>query len=100
MLIKLTSPAYITFIASVILLISLLIPTSISLYDADTDTKRVEKFDFKNRLVMILLLSLPLAIHVYSINCLQVGNCIVWSWILATIIITWILIFLVIAFAF
>lgn len=95
---KLTTPAYVTFIASVILVISMLLPANIGLYDANTDKIVVEKYDVKRRVVMILLLTIPLAIHVYSINCLQVGNCVVWSWIVTGIVVMWILSFLLLAF--
>jgi len=95
---NLSTPAYVALIASIILVLSLLLPVDIAVVDPDTESAFVEKYNLKRRLVMIMLLSLPLAIHVYSINCLQVGNCVVWSWIVTGTVLLWIFSFLVIAF--
>jgi Na+-driven multidrug efflux pump len=97
---QLSNPAYITFIASIILVLSLLIPVDITVLDSETEEIKKEAFDLRRRIAMILLLSIPLAIYVYSINCLQVGNCVVWSWIVTSIILLWIFSFLIIGFAY
>ena len=71
---KLTAPAYVTFVAAVILGIVLLLPRNIKVYDPDTDRVQVVEYSIKGRLLMLLLLSLPMAVHIYSVNCLVTGK--------------------------
>jgi len=95
---KLSTQAYFTFIASIILVVALLIPTQIKVYDPDTNIPVIVPYDVKKRLFLALLISIPLAIHVYSVNCLTVGNCNTYAWIVASLIVLWILSFIVLAF--
>ena len=98
-MLKLSNQATVTLYASIILLIALIIPTKIKVYDSEDGTPTIVPYDFKTRIILILLLSLPLAIYVYSINCLTVGNCNIYAWIVAVLIVLWILSFIVLAFA-
>lgn len=102
--IKLTTPAYSVFIASLVLLVTLLLPMNIHVgnhgngrYGGSLPVY-VEKYSFKNRFAAIMLLMVPLSLHVYSINCFTVGNCVAWSWINAAIVLLWILSSLLVIF--
>jgi hypothetical protein len=99
MKLQLASQAHVVFIAAVVLAIALLIPTRINVVDPDTGNLRVLEYDLKKRLAMILLLSLPLAVHIYTINCMVVGHCNVFSWFIASLILVWVVCFLILAFA-
>jgi hypothetical protein len=95
---KLSSPAYVTLIASLILAIVILLPTNIKVYDPETNDTVLVSYDLKKRIVMLLFLLLPMVIHVYSINCLVVGNCNLFAWIVSMLVVLWIISFIVVAF--
>lgn len=99
MSLQLAPPAHTALIAVVILAIALLVPTKINVIDPDTGKLSVLEYDLKKRLAMIVLLSLPFAVHIYTINCMVVGKCNVFSWFIAALIIIWVACFLVLAFA-
>lgn len=96
---KLSPPAYLTFVASIILVAVILIPRTINVYDPDTNELKVLTYDFKQRIVMILLLLLPLAVHIYATNCLVVGNCNWFAWFVAALIVLWVVSFILLALA-
>jgi hypothetical protein len=95
---KLSSPAYMTLVAALVLGIVILLPTNIRVYDPDTDDVRILEYNLKKRLVMLLFLSLPMAIHIYSVNCLTVGSCNLFAWFVASLIVLWVIAFVIIAF--
>ena len=96
---KLTQPAYVVFIASLVLLVALMLPMNIPIHDNHHGGHvYIEKYSFKNRLGAILLLMIPLSLHVYSINCFTVGDCVAWSWLNAAIVLLWILSCLMVIF--
>jgi hypothetical protein len=95
---KLSSPAYMTFIAGLVLAIVIILPTNIKVYDPDTDKISIIEYDIKKRLIMLLFLSLPMAIHIYSVNCMVVGSCNIFAWFVAALILLWVVAFSVIAF--
>lgn len=95
---KLSTPAYITFIAAIILGIVVLLPTNIRVFDPDTNNVRVVEYDLKKRIIMLLFLSLPMAVHIYSVNCLVVGNCNLFAWFVSSLIVLWVISFITIAF--
>jgi hypothetical protein len=97
-MVKLSAPAYMTLIAALIMAVVILLPTSIRIYDPDTDSVNVVEYNLKKRLVMLLFLSLPMAIHIYSVNCLTVGSCNLFAWFVASLIVLWVIAFVIIAF--
>lgn len=95
---KLTTPAYATLIAYVILAVVILTPFEFPVYDDRTQKQVIVKYDFMQRLIMLILMLLPLALSVYSINCMIVGDCEMWSYIVAFLSIFWVGIFVLMAF--
>jgi hypothetical protein len=52
-------------------------------------------YTFPRRLLVLLLMLIPIALSVYSINCMVVGKCMVWSWVNSLFIALWVLLFLI-----
>lgn len=52
-------------------------------------------YDFGRRVLTFVLMLIPIGLSIYSINCMMVGKCVVWSWINAAIVALWVLLFLV-----
>ena len=95
----LSAQAYLTFIASIILFIALLIPSTIKVYDPETKVSTMVPYNVSNRLFLVFIISIPLAIHIYSINCLTAGKCNIFAWVVSVMIVTWIISFLFLAFS-
>lgn len=94
----LTQPAHYTLVAAVILGIVVLLPRNIKIYDPDTDQVHVVPYSMKSRIVMLILLCLPMIVHVYAINCMVAGKCNMFAWVVASLLILWIIAFIIIAF--
>lgn len=94
----LTSPAYATLVAAVFLGIVVLLPRNIKVYDPETDKVQIVEYSLKSRLVMLILLSIPMIVHIYAINCMVSGQCHLFAWVVATLLILWIIAFILIAF--
>lgn len=50
--------------------------------------------NLSNRIIVLILMIIPFALSIYSINCMIVGKCFVWSWVQSTTIALWTLLFL------
>ena len=93
-MLKLTRPAYIAFIAYIVLLLVILLPFNISpALDEETSKMVSAEYNFGQRLIVVLLMLLPIAFSVYSINCFVVGKCFAWSYIHAIMVVVWVLLF-------
>lgn len=86
---RLTLPAIITFASYIILAILLLIPFDMYAWDEEKGEYVKYKYSIGQRLLLLVLLILPLLLGVYSVNCLMVGKCTVWSWVIAILMIIW-----------
>lgn len=53
---------------------------------------------FSNRIIILILMIIPFALSIYSINCMIVGKCFVWSWVQSTTIALWTLLFILASF--
>lgn len=54
--------------------------------------------NFSNRIIILLLMIIPFALSIYSINCMVIGKCYVWSWIQGVSVALWVLLFLTASF--
>jgi hypothetical protein len=86
---KLSTPAIIAAIAYAIMCFIILLPLQPKHQDLQVNTT------FAFRLLIVIILLIPLALSVYSINCMMVGNCVIWSYIQAIMIALWVLLFIV-----
>jgi len=85
---NLSTPAYIAAVAYLILVIVILFaPASYMIQGTETDKPQ----SFSHKLVSVVLLLIPIALSIYSINCFVVGGCVVWSWINAVSVLLWVL---------
>ncbi len=91
---RITTPAIIAGVAYLIIAILLLTPVPLYTYDPDTNKYVREKYDFVYRLLLVLLLLFPYLLSIYSLNCMMVGGCEVWSWIVGIVTIIWSLVVL------
>ncbi len=86
---NLSTPAVIAAIAYAIICFIVLLPIQPKNQDLQVNT------NFGVRLLMVIILLIPFALSVYSINCMMVGNCVIWSYIQAIMIALWVLLVVV-----
>lgn len=90
---KMHLPAIIALIAYIIMGIVILLPFEYPVYDQKTDSMFVLKYNFGQRLIILLLMTIPIALSVYTINCMMAGSCLVWSYIISIATVLWIAMF-------
>jgi len=83
----------------ILVIVAVMLPAQPTYYD-DPETS----YNVSDRLLVILAMLIPMALSVYTINCLVVGSdglwCDKWSWINAAIVFVWsVLIFCVSVYA-
>lgn len=86
---NLTRPALVALIGYAILVVIVLLPVDMYRYDDKQGGYVRTKYSLPYRLLVVLLLLFPFLLSVYSVNCMVVGNCIAWSWIVSIITILW-----------
>ncbi len=92
--IKLSNPAYAVAIGYLVVLIVILLPFNINgVIDPQLASSLSPKYNLIERLFLILLMIIPFALSIYSINCFVVGKCVTWSWIHAVIVLLWVILF-------
>ena len=96
--VTLQAQSYVAGLAYLILVVVILLPFEFPAYDEITGQEYVVKYDVSQRLIALLLMTIPIALSIYTINCMVAGSCVVWSWIVAVITVIWVLIFVVTAF--
>jgi uncharacterized membrane protein (DUF485 family) len=96
---KLTHPAIVALVGYLILLVMVLLPFDMHTYDVNEQKYVRVPYNFPYRLLIALLLMLPFFLGVYSINCMMVGNCVAWSWIVAILTIVWAFVIAIVAFS-
>lgn len=94
---QLTYPAIVAFIGYIILALVVILPFKYPVVDEETGNEYVVDYDFSTRLVVLILMAIPVALSVYSINCMMVGNCRIWSWIVAIVGVYWVALFVIMA---
>lgn len=86
---RITGPALVALIGYAILVLIVMLPVDMYSYDDKHDKYVKQRYSFPYRLLVALLLLFPFLLSVYSVNCMMVGNCVAWSWIVAVITILW-----------
>lgn len=94
---NLSYPAIIAFIGYIVLALVIILPFQYPVYDEVTGEEYVVKYDFANRLIVLVIMSIPIALSIYSINCMMAGKCVIWSYIVAIIGIYWVALFVILA---
>ena len=93
----LTAPAVTTMVAYALLIVLVLLPFNMYAYDSKENKYVTYKYSFPQRLAIAVLLLLPFLLGIYSVNCMMVGDCVLFSWIVAVITILWAIIVVVLA---
>lgn len=94
-----TAPGLVTLIGYAILVFIVLLPLDMYTYDEKTGKYVKQRYSFGYRFLIALLLLFPFILSVYSVNCMMVGNCTTWSWIVALITLLWSIIITVTTFS-
>lgn len=92
---NLSRPAYLAAIAYMIMALVILLPFNVSAGIQPELRELSAGYIFTQRLFIVILMLIPIALSVYSINCFVAGNCTTWSWINAIIIMVWVLLFVI-----
>lgn len=92
-----TTPAIIALIAYVVLAFVIILPFEFPVVDQETGEEYIVKFDFAQRLIVLLLMLIPIALSVYTINCMMAGNCVLWSYVVSFLSVFWIILFVIMA---
>lgn len=94
---RLTSPAIVALVGYAILIFIVLLPIDMYVYDDKSGRYVKKQYSFGYRALIALLLLFPFLLSVYSTNCMVVGDCILWSWIVAILTIVWAILIVVAA---
>lgn len=92
---NLYAPTIIAFIGYIILAVTIVLPFEYPVYDEVNDTTYIVKYDFSQRILMLLLMTIPIILSIYSINCMMGGNCVLWSYVVSIITVIWVAIFVI-----
>ena len=87
-----TKPALLAMISYVILSFVILLPLNNTYTN---DAGQAVKDTFWARVLLVIILLIPIALSVYSINCMVVGGCHIWAWVQGIIIAFWVLLFII-----
>ena len=90
---KLSKPAMLAAIAYFILSIVVLLP-----FKVDESSTSVRVPSLPKRIVTLILLVIPMALSIYSINCMVSGKCIVWAWVQSLALGIWVILFVTATF--
>ncbi len=86
---RMSYPAIVALVGYAILVFIVLLPVDMMTYDKKENRYVKQPYNLWYRLLIALLLLFPFLLSVYSVNCMMVGNCTLWSWIVALITILW-----------
>jgi len=85
----LSVPGIVTLVGYLILAIIVLVPLDMYVYDEEKNVYERMEYRFANRVLVMLLLLFPFFLGIYSVNCMMVGRCQLWSWIVALATLIW-----------
>lgn len=90
--IKMAMPAYMTCVAYIILIVVWLLPVQIPQTDPQ-DTNRViaRSYTFYERLLIVILMTIPMTVFIYTIHCAVAGQCVMYAYFLAGVVVCWII---------
>ena len=86
---KMSYPAIVTLVGYAVLVFIVLMPIDMFTYDKKENKYVKQPYSFWHRLLLALLLLFPFLLSVYSVNCMMIGNCQLWSWIVAFVTLLW-----------
>jgi len=92
-----TTPAVMALIAYIVLAFVIVLPFEFPVTDQETGQEYIVKYDFAQRLIVLLLMLIPIALSVYTINCMMAGNCILWSYVVSFLSVFWVVLFVIMA---
>jgi len=81
--------AAVAVLGYIILGVVVLLPYDMYVQDEETDSQEKRPYNAGSRILLLILLLFPFALGVYTINCMVVGGCQVWSWIVALATLLW-----------
>lgn len=90
---ELTKPAVLAAVSYIVLAFAVLLPLD-NRRDCDPASDQT-CYNFGRRFLTLILMLIPIGLSIYSINCMMVGKCVVWSWVNSVLIALWVLLFLV-----
>jgi len=88
-LMKLTTPAIVTMVGYAIIVFIVMLPVDMYTHNNHTHQEVKQEYNFGHRLLIALLLLFPFILSIYSVNCMMVGNCTLWSWVIALVTLLW-----------
>ena len=88
---ELTKPAILATVSYLIMAFVILLP----LNQTKCDPRDPECSTFSKRVLTVILMLIPIGLSIYSINCMMVGKCTIWSWVNSIFIAIWVLLFLI-----
>ncbi len=94
---KLRAPAFIAAAAYLVLVVVILLPFEFPAYDELTGEEYIVKYDVGQRVIALLLMTIPIVLSIYTINCMVAGNCLVWSYVVSIVTVIWVAIFIITA---
>lgn len=93
---NLTKPALLAAVAYLVMALVILLPFNIGEYDPEYATTK--KYNLGYRMLLLLVMVIPIALSIYSINCFIVGKCVVWGWINSIVVCLWVILFITATF--
>lgn len=84
-----TAPAIVTLVGYAVLVFIVLLPVDMYMYNRETGSMVKQDYSFGHRAIIVLLMIFPFILSVYSVQCMMVGNCKLWSWIVAIFTLLW-----------
>ena len=96
---RISAPALVTLIGYAILVFIVLLPLDMYTYDEKTGKYSKQRYSLGYRAIIALLLLFPFLLSVYSVNCMMVGNCQLWSWVVALMTLLWAIVITVTTFS-
>lgn len=88
---RVEKPTFIAAVAYMVLAFMILLPLDIG--DLDKNFENTNKYNFKYRCLVFLVMLIPIALSLYSINCMVVGKCTTWSYLNSLFICIWVILF-------
>jgi hypothetical protein len=88
---RIEKPTFIAAVAYLVLGFMILLPLDIG--DLDKNFETTKKYNFWYRCLILLVMLIPIALSLYSINCMVAGKCTTWSYLNSIFICIWVILF-------
>lgn len=93
----LTTPAIIAGVAYIVVALTIILPFKIPLQDNNGDIY-ILPYNLIQRLLVLVMLTIPTILSVYSLNCMMVGHCDILSSVVSGLTVLWAIMFVVVAY--